>query len=78
MKYCQILLKLSMERRKRWNLLGFILTIPLVMIILGVIYIAPSYANELKVIDRALLIIVIVGVFAIIYKKIKYISNIKK
>ena len=61
-----------MERRKRWNLLGFILTIPLVMIILGVIYIAPSYANELKVIDRALLIIVIVGVFAIICKKIKY------
>lgn len=59
-----------MERRKRWNWLGFMLTLPLVLIILGAIYFVPSYANELKLIDRALFVIVIVGVFVIICKRL--------
>ena len=59
-----------MEKRKRWNWLGFMLTLPIVLIILGAFYFAPSYANELKLIDRALFVIVIVGVFAIICKRL--------
>lgn len=60
-----------MDKRKRWSWLGFALTILFSLIIIGVIYIAPSCKNELQIIARALLVISIVCAFVIIRKNVK-------
>ena len=60
-----------MDKRKRWNLLGFAFTILFTLIIIGVIYIALSCKNELQNVARVLLVMSIVGAFAVIKKNIR-------
>lgn len=65
-----------MSRRNRFNLVGILLIIVFTMIIIGVIYIAPTHANELQLLARALFVISLVVTFLIITKRVK--SNRRK
>ncbi len=60
-----------MKTRKRWSLLGFLLTIPLIFIIAGIIAIAPECQNALQMAARGLLVIVLVVTFILIRNKAK-------
>lgn len=60
-----------MSRRKRYNLLGLLLIIVFTMIIIGVIYVAPTHINELQLIARALFVISLVVAFVIISNRVK-------
>ena len=66
-----------MKKRNRWNWLGFGFTILFTMIIIGVIYVAPTCKNNLQVIARILFVVTIIVAFAIIRKNVKKVRNNK-
>lgn len=60
-----------MKTRRRWSLFGFLLAIPLVLIVMGFIFVAPECQNVLQLVSRGLLAFVLVVILIYIKNKAK-------
>ncbi len=60
-----------MKTRRRWSLLGFLLAIPLVLIVMGIIFVAPECQNALQLLSRGLFAVVLVVISIFIKNKAK-------
>ena len=68
-----------MEQAKirKWNLIGYIISIMVTMSLIGLIIYGNEHKVQLKVVMYALTVILIVAVFAIIRRNIKTMCNNK-
>lgn len=67
----------SIIKRRRWNLIGFIVSIISTFALLGLIIYGQEHKGQLEVVFSILIVILIVAFFAIIRQKVKRIINNK-
>ena len=68
---------MEQTRMKRWNLLGYLISIIVTIALIGLIIYGKEYKEQLEVVLYALSVILIVAVFAIIRRNIKTMCNNK-
>lgn len=65
----------ELNKRTRWNVWGFIASIPFLLMTIGLIYIAPGYKQELMYVVYAISVFLVVAIFAIIRRNVKRTCN---
>lgn len=67
----------SINKRKRWNLMGFFASVVVTFALIGLIIYGQGHKEQLEVVMSILTVILIVAIFAIIRRNAKRICNNK-
>ena len=76
-EHVKYVIDMEQTRMKRWNLLGYLISIIVTIALIGLIIYGKYHKEQLEVLMYALTVILIVAVFAIIRRNIKTMCNNK-
>lgn len=76
-EHVKYVIDMEQMRIRRWNLIGYIISIIVTIALIGLIIYGKEHKDQLEVVMYALTVILIVAVFAIIRRNIKTMCNNK-
>ena len=76
-EHVKYVIDMVQTRIRRWNLIGYIISIIVTIALIGLIIYGKEHKDQLEVVMYALTVILIVAVFAIIRRNIKIMCNNK-
>lgn len=76
-EHVKYVIDMEQTRIRRWNLIGYIISIIATIALIGLIIYGKEHKDQLEVVMYALTVILIVAVFAIIRRNIKTMCNNK-
>ena len=76
-EHVKYVIDMEQKRIRRWNLIGYIISIIVTIALIGLIIYGKEHKDQLEVVTYALTVILIVAVFAIIRRNIKIMCNNK-
>lgn len=76
-EHVKYVIDMEQKRIRRWNLIGYIISIIVTIALIGLIIYGKEHKDQLEVVMYALTVILIVAVFAIIRRNIKIMCNNK-
>ena len=76
-EHVKYVIDMEQMRIRRWNLIGYIISIIVTIALIGLIIYGKEHKDQLEVVMYALTVILIVAVFAIIRRNIKTVCNNK-
>ena len=74
-EHVKYVIDMEQTRIRRWNLIGYIISIIVTIALIGLIIYGKEYKEQLEVVMYALTVILIVAVFAIIRRNLKQTRN---
>ena len=76
-EHVKYVIDMEQTRIRRWNLIGYIISIIATIALIGLIIYGKEHKDQLEVVMYALTVILIVAVFAILRRNIKTMCNNK-
>lgn len=74
-EHVKYVIDMEQTRIRRWNLIGYIISIIVTIALIGLIIYGKEHKDQLEVVMYALTVILIVAVFAIIRRNLKQTRN---